>query len=246
MKVSCNSNLKNQRYERLNELKQHGTAWLALLIVSMLYEALPKFFYWGPRGLMIGLVAVLIIPLIITHWRKSSRIYRLLNLSVNVLITVYMIMSVGRLVLAVLQSHIGPLHLLISALTLWATNVLVFALWYWNLDGGGPAQRGLKDNLNITAFLFPQMQITLASDSDLPDSIKKWKSNFIDYLFLSFNTSTAFSPTDTPVLNRWAKCMSMIQAMISLTIIIMLAARAINILTPSASYLISGLRIHSP
>ncbi len=69
--------------------------------------------------------------------------------------------------------------------------------------------------------------------------IKNWKPNFVDYLLLSFNTSTAFSPTDTPILSRWAKCISMIQAMISLTIVVMLAARAINILTPSASYLVS-------
>jgi len=150
-----------------------------------------------------------------------------------------MIISVSRLILAVLQGHIGPAHLLISALTLWATNILVFALWYWSLDGGGPAQRELKDEQNITAFLFPQMQITLSSDSNLPDSIKNWEPNFVDYLFLAFNTSAAFSPTDTPVLTRWAKCMSMIQAMISLTIIVMFASRAIGILAPNASYLVS-------
>lgn len=239
MKVLQTNNPKDQRHNRFQRFKTRWPAWLALLIVSLLYEALPKIFYWGPRGVMIGLVTILIIPLIITHWRNNSRIHRVLSLSINILITIYMIISVSRLILAVLQGHIGPTHLLISAFTLWTTNILVFALWYWNLDGGGPTQRELKVEQNITAFLFPQMQITLSSNINLPDSIKKWEPNYVDYLFLAFNTSTAFSPTDTPVLTRWAKCMSMIQAMISLTIIVMFASRAIGILTPNASYLVS-------
>ncbi len=217
---------------------QSWPAWIALVIIALLYEALPKVFYWGPRGVMISLVTLLIIPLIITHWSKSSRIHQILSLSVNILITAYMIISVSRLIMAAIEGNIGPTHLLISALMLWATNVLVFALWYWSLDRGGPAKRALKDELNQAAFLFPQMQITLSSDRDAPNSIKNWEPNFVDYLFLSFNTSAAFSPTDTPVLTRWAKCMSMIQAMISLTIVLMLAARAINILSPQTKYLV--------
>lgn len=232
---------KDHEYHLYQQIKIHWFPWLALLIVSMLYEALPKVFYWGPRGLMIGLVTLLIIPLIITHWRNNSRMHQALNLSVNILITLYMIMSVSRLILAVLKGHIGPAHLLLSALTLWTTNILIFALWYWSLDGGGPTLRVLKGKLQKTAFLFPQLQISLSTHSAVATSIKNWAPHFIDYLFLSFNTSTAFSPTDTPILTRWAKCMSMIQAMISLTIIVMLAARAINILTPiaGASYLVS-------
>lgn len=235
MKTSSSRHTK----QTSTHLFQHWPAWIALIITALLYEALPKVFYWGPRGVMISLVTLLIIPLIITHWSMSSRIHRILSLSINVLITTYMIMSVSRLIMAAFEGYIGPIHLLISALMLWTTNVLVFALWYWSLDRGGPAKRALRDELNQTAFLFPQMQITLSSDKDLPDSIKSWEPSFIDYLFLSFNTSAAFSPTDTPVLTRWAKCMSMIQAMISLTIVVMLAARAINILSSQTKYLVS-------
>ncbi len=224
---------------RIKRLKARWPAWVALLVVAILYEALPRIFYWGPRGLMISLVIVLSIPLMITLWRSSVRLNRLVSLCINILITLYMIASIIRLVVAVLQGHIGPEHLLMSALALWSSNVLIFALWYWNLDAGGPYQRESIDGGRIAAFLFPQTQILLTQPRNLPVSIKDWQPHFIDYLFLSFNTSTAFSPTDTPVISRWAKCMGMIQALISLTIIVMLAARAINILNPSANYLVS-------
>ena len=153
--------------------------------------------------------------------------------------TAFLIASVIRLVEAVLQGYIGPQHLLASALALWAANVLIFALWYWNLDAGGPTHREIVEGSRITAFLFPQAQISLVGSGHTPLAVKNWEPHFIDYLFLSFNTSTAFSPTDTPVLSRWAKCMSMTQALISLTIIVMLAARAINILNPATNYLVS-------
>jgi hypothetical protein len=212
-------------------------AWLACVCVALLYEALPKVFYWGPRGLMIGLVTLFIIPMMLSHWRQKSDISHLLSLTVNVLITVYMLMSVSRILVAVFAGHIGPNHLLTSSLSLWVSNVLIFALWYWNLDAGGPTQREQKSGVN--AFLFPQTQLELYNIPELTKRMTHWSPNFIDYVFLAFNTSTAFSPTDTPVLSRWAKVMSMMQAIISLTIIVMLAARAVNILNPTAGYLVS-------
>jgi uncharacterized membrane protein len=96
----------------------------------------------------------------------------------------------------------------------------VFASWYWRLDAGGPHQREVTGMHVEGAFLFPQMTL------DDPD----WIPGFVDYLFLAFNTSTAFSPTDVPVLSRWAKGMMMIQSIISFTTVALLAARAVNIL----------------
>jgi len=116
----------------------------------------------------------------------------------------------------------APRTLLLSASLLWITNILVFALWYWKLDAGGPMGRerpGAKGS-----FLFPQLTRPTAERDPA------WSPNFFDYLFLAFNTSTAFSPTDTAVLSRWAKSMTMLQAIISLAIIALLAARAINVL----------------
>jgi len=223
----------------LKRFNARWPAWVALLIVAILYEALPSMFYWGPRGLMISLVVILTVPMIIAFWRSNSHMARYFSLSVNILVTLYMVMSIIRLIIAMLQGHIGPEHLLTSALALWSVNILIFALWYWNLDGGGPGHREKRSGNRITAFLFPQAQISMLQEHELPDSIKYWQPHFIDYLFLAFNTSTAFSPTDTPVISRWAKGISMIQAIISLTVIVMLAARAVNILNPTANYLVS-------
>jgi uncharacterized membrane protein len=110
--------------------------------------------------------------------------------------------------------------LLRDAALLWASNILVFALWYWELDGGGPFQRHLKGH-QAGDFLFPQQANDNPSD---------WVPHFVDYLFLAFTGATAFSPTDTLPLSRMAKVLMMLEAFISLVILVVLAARAINIL----------------
>lgn len=230
---------KIARHSRLKNLNSRWPTWLALIIIALLYEALPKIFYWGPRGLLLGLVSILLIPLIITLWNNNNRINHYLILAINILITLYTVISVSRLILATIHGQIGPNHLLLSSVILWTTNILVFALWYWSLDAGGPVQRELKESAGSTAFLFPQIQLSLTQTIGISNSLKNWTPNFVDYLFLAFNTTTAFSPTDTPVLTRWAKCMTMLQALISLTIILMLAARAVNILNSGSSYFVS-------
>ena len=116
-----------------------------------------------------------------------------------------------------------PKALLRSALALWITNILVFALWYWKLDAGGPLGRDHSRCRIASAFLFPQLSSNL-------EHYDGWSPQFLDYLFVAFNTSTAFSPTDVPVLSRWAKVLMMVQASISLATIAILAARAVNIL----------------
>ena len=118
--------------------------------------------------------------------------------------------------------------LLISAAALWITNILVFASWYWRLDAGGPRARELRGVHTDGAFLFPQMTLDLQAKREMGEQC--WSPGFVDYLFLAFNTSTAFSPTDVPVLSRWAKILMMLQAAISLATIAILAARAVNIL----------------
>ena len=110
--------------------------------------------------------------------------------------------------------------LLREAALLWASNVLVFALWYWELDGGGPLQRQLRGQQDGD-FLFPQQA------SGNPSG---WVPHFVDYLFLAFTGATAFSPTDTLPLSRLAKVLMILEALISLVILVVLAARAVNIL----------------
>jgi len=115
-----------------------------------------------------------------------------------------------------------------SAISLWTTTILVFALWYWRLDAGGPHQRDKRAGHPDGAFLFPQM--TLSKQAIREAQQQDWSPNFVDYLFLSFTASTAFSPTDTPVLQRRAKILMMLQSLLSLLILVLLAARAVNIL----------------
>jgi hypothetical protein len=111
---------------------------------------------------------------------------------------------------------------------LWITNILVFASWYWRLDAGGPRARELRGVHTDGAFLFPQMTLKHQAKHDMGQ--QGWSPGFVDYLFLAFNTSTAFSPTDSPVLSSWAKILMMIQALISFATVVLLAARAVNIL----------------
>lgn len=203
-------------------------ALVALIAVAGLYEALPKALYVGPRRLLISLVLLILVPTVLTRRRGHHHINRLLSLGIDAIVTVYLITSVGLLVHAVLGGRIHANQLLLSASALWVTNVLIFALWYWNLDGGGPHQRDLRGGHLDGAFFFPQMAMTEQARRDAGE--QDWSPNFVDYLFLAFNTSTALSPADTAVLSRWAKCMMMVQALVSLTVIVLLAARAVNIL----------------
>jgi hypothetical protein len=150
---------------------------------------------------------------------------RILGYVVSTVITLALVVSLALLIGALPTRAEAAPQLLRSAGALWLTNILVFALWYWRLDGGGPSQRDRQGTHTEGAFLFPQM--TEYSKTAIED---KWSPRFIDYLFIAFNTSTAFSPSDTPVLSRWAKVLTMLQSMISLIIVALLASRAIGIL----------------
>jgi hypothetical protein len=156
------------------------------------------------------------------------RLNQIFGYAASATVTLYMIWSLYLLVAALPQHKESPFNLLRSAASLWVSNILVFALWYWRLDAGGPNQRELSGAHTDGAFLFPQMQLLPPIKKEMGE--EEWAPNFVDYLFLAFNTSTAFSPTDTPVLSRWAKVLTMIQALISLATVALLAARAVNIL----------------
>jgi hypothetical protein len=120
------------------------------------------------------------------------------------------------------------LRLLGSGAALWITNVLVFALWYWRLDGGGPTVRHELREFGSRSFLFPQMQIQ--KDERGKFACARWRPRFVDYLFVAFTQSSTFGPTDAPLLARWAKILAMIQVFISLSIVILLISRAVGVL----------------
>ena len=203
-------------------------AWLAILAVGGLYTALPSYLILGPRWLFLLIVLVLLLPIVISHIKEHHLLNRLFGFTVTGVVTAGLIGSVILLISALPQHKETPTELLLSAASLWFTNILVFALWYWRLDAGGPHGRDKEPGHFSGAFLFPQM--TMHPDAKSAAEQDDWSPNFVDYLFLAFNTSTAFSPTDAPVLTRWAKVLMMLQSLISLTVIVLLAARAVNIL----------------
>ena len=203
-------------------------ALVAVLAAGGLYAALPAYLSLGPRWVAPAVAVALSIPAMIAHRRGYRRSNIVLGHATSAALSVLVLGSVVRLVTALPAHKEAPADLLRSAGALWATNVLIFALWYWRLDAGGPHKRDLKAGHQTGAFLFPQM--TLDGPAGCEPDGRPWSPRFIDYVFLAFNTSTAFSPTDVPVLGRWAKALMMIQAAISLTIIALLIGRGVNIL----------------
>ncbi|HEV7797434.1 MAG TPA: hypothetical protein VGO73_04725 [Pyrinomonadaceae bacterium] len=217
---------------RSNSPKQVEPRWpvlVALLGSAALYSALPSsLLVGGPRWLLPAIILTLLAPTEITHYRGQHRLNQILGYILNGIVTLAMIGSLALLIDALPEHRVPPRELLRSAAALWFTNILIFASWYWRLDAGGPHERARTPGHTDGAFLFPQM--TMDPEAKIAAGEHEWEPNFIDYLFLAFNTSTALSPTDVPVLSRWAKVLMMIQALISLLVIVLLAARAVNIL----------------
>jgi hypothetical protein len=201
---------------------------IAIFAVAGLYIALPRSLVFGPKWLYVLLIGILLVPTIVLHRTRFHKMDRVLGFTISGLITIAMIASVVLLISGLPAHAETPSELLFSAGTLWSTNILVFSLWYWRLDAGGPHRRDSRFGHPDGAFLFPQM--TLPPETKKRAGQHGWSPNFVDYLFLAFNTSTAFSPTDVPVLQRWAKVLMMVQSSISLTVLALLAARAVNIL----------------
>ena len=220
--------LPSQQASAGRAMEPRWPAMLALFAVSGLRFALPERLSAGPGWLLLVIVTLLLIP---TVWARLGGVHSLnqvLGYLVNAVITVDMAWSLSLLVLALPSHAEAPKDLLRSAGALWITNILVFASWYWRLDGGGPHARELRDSHTDGAFLFPQMTLDQQIKEEMGEQC--WSPGFVDYLFIAFNTSTAFSPTDCPVLSRWAKVLMMIQSLISFATVALLAARAVNIL----------------
>ena len=218
-----NKDFLDSKKPRRTSTEPRWPAVLAILAVGGLNAVLPEPLSFGPYWLLLAVATVLLIPTVISHRIGRHDLNQVLGHTVLGTVTAGMIWSLGMLIARLPAHSDPPKTLLRAAAALWMANVLVFASWYWRLDAGGPNVRDLRKGHSDGAFLFPQMM--LPEESDLG-----WRPGFVDYLFLAFNTSTAFSPTDVPVLSRWAKVLMMVQSTISLTAIAILAARAVNIL----------------
>jgi hypothetical protein len=218
----------NASQDRIDKPEPRWQVILALLAIGGIYLALPPWFIVGPAWLWPGLILVLLIPTIMSHRTGRHSLNHALGILINAIITIALIGSVALLITALPSHREEPLRLLASGAALWITNVLVFALWYWRLDGGGPNVRENRREFGSRTFVFPQMQIEKIERGRF--NVGGWRPGFVDYLFIAFTTSSTFGPTDAPVLARWAKGLTMCQIFISLSIVVLLISRAVGIL----------------
>ncbi|HEY5059568.1 MAG TPA: hypothetical protein VII51_11190 [Gaiellaceae bacterium] len=178
-------------------------ALLAALLVSVPHGAMARTFGWHAHQVRVGRRVVSLAMIAVLTAANSASIYLLVHVLIN-----------GGAVVA------SPL--LRAAVHLWCVNVLIFALWFWELDGGGPLNRHTC-TIHERDFFFPQQ-----TDPALFGT--SWRPTFIDYLYVSYTNSSAFSPTDTMPLSRWAKVLMLVQSAVSLALGLMVVARAVNIL----------------
>jgi hypothetical protein len=214
--------------EHVDKPEPRWQALLALVAIGGIYLALPSAFIVGPVWLLPALIAVLLIPTIMTHRMGRHSLNHALGTVINAIITLALIGSVALLVRTLPGQKQAPLPLLLSGAELWITNVLVFALWYWRLDGGGPTARDKRREFGSRSFVFPQMQIERIERGRF--NVERWRPGFVDYLFIAFTQSSTFGPTDAPLVARWAKLLTMCQIVISLSIVVLLISRAVGIL----------------
>ncbi len=197
------------------------TAIAGALLIGVLYAFLPDKLRVGPPWLLLVIEVVLFLP-VASSWATSNflsyNLIRTLSLIVLGFATLGVAISLGLLITS-LASITQAGVLLRSAGLLWVSNVLVFGLIYWEIDGGGPRARHMKGH-RAADFMFPQQAINELDD---------WIPLFFDYLFVAFTGATAFSPTDTYPLTRPAKALMMLEGMLSLLIVAILIGRVANI-----------------
>lgn len=203
---------------------------LAVLVACGLYELIPATFRVSSAFQVIYTAALVILlaALVVGDPGRIDRDRRWLRLTTAALIGIISLWSIGavaRLVVGILQRAIftTPTELLTVGSITWITNVIAFALWYWYLDGGGPVARAASWPNRRAAFHF--------CEQDVPDLAgHDWYPQFVDYLALSFNTSTAFGAADVSAIRHWSKLLLMAESAISLTLVALVVARAVNVL----------------
>jgi hypothetical protein len=225
---SCYNEFVTNQHDHVDKPEPRWQALLAFIAVAGIYLALPPSLIIGPIWLLPTLIVVLLVPTVVSHRTGRRSLNRALGVTINGLTTLALMGSVFLLVKALPSHKEGPLELLRSGALLWLTNVIVFALWYWRLDGGGPTLRQERKEFGSRSFLFPQMQIEKSERGRF--ACEGWRPRFVDYVFVAFTQSSTFGPTDAPLLARWAKVFAMIQIFISLSIVILLISRAVGVL----------------
>lgn len=212
-----------------NKHRDYDPVWhveVIMLVAIAMQIVLPSKYVFGVRWLIPALEVLLIVLLAITTPRRKVFTSLMRRVSVVLLVAVT---GLGNLyALSQVASHLlhsGQIQdgraLILTALNIYFTNIIIFALLYWEMDAGGPGHRHAADDTERD-FLFPQSSVS---------ALKDWHPTFIDYLYVSSTNATAFSPTDTMPLSRRAKMLMLLQAVVSLVVVALVAARAVNILS---------------
>jgi uncharacterized membrane protein len=204
---------------------------LAVLAAIGLYLSAPETMMPGTAAATVLKVAVpaaelaLLIPLVVSTPHRhagESRERRSIAICLTAILSAANMLALGFLVHHLVDGNVGGGQLLRAAAEVWGTNVIAFALWYWELDAGGPPAR-LADSGAPRDFVFPQM-----TDSRL--ARPGWQPRFVDYLYVSFTNASAFSAADTLPLTAKAKLLMLVQCSISIVTLILVAARAVSML----------------
>lgn len=212
-------------------------ASVAVILSLALYSTLPSKLTFGPAWIAPLLIAGLLIPLSVLspNRHQETPAQRIASIVLIAILNFFNIASIGLLIYDLLFSAhthhtVTAVELLTAGAQIWTTNILVFSLWFWEIDGGGPEPRAHATRASefVTAdFLFPQMQM----DKDrLACAIPPWKPYFLDYVYLAFTNALAFSPTDVMPLSRTAKMLMLAQSLISFVTGALILARSVNII----------------
>jgi hypothetical protein len=222
---------------------RHEPRWhasVAVVAAMLLYVTLPPRLTIGPVWVAPALILVVLVPLSVLspvrHLETGRK--RFWGIILIALVNFFNLASVLLLIGSFFRHETAALHqpgfLLRTGSQIWFTNILVFALWFWELDGDGPdarAHASAATEFRSADFLFPQMQMTIASGGASNCIDPLWKPAFFDYVYLAFTNATAFSPADVMPLSRWAKALMGAEALISLITIAIVLARAISLIT---------------
>jgi hypothetical protein len=226
-----------RRTRRDREGEHRWPAAVAVLAAIALYALLPESLLFAPRLLIPGLELALLVALVVHSPRRltrQTRWSRIVSLALAALVTLTNLVALGLLVHDLVQSSPGGPELLLAALQVWATNVIAFALLYWELDRGGPVARVSlpREKIPLADFRFTQDETkdTVAEVAAGSSQKADWIPLFVDYLYLSTTNSSAFSPTDTMPLSPRAKMLMGVQATAALFTSLLVIARAVGAL----------------
>lgn len=224
-----------QEYVGNDEPRWHAS--LAAVGALLLYITLPPKVTFGPVWIVPLLVLLILVPLsIISPMRKhESSVQRIASIISIAILNIFNIASVVLLIYEILHPVKNSAfstggNLLLAGVQIWLTNVLVFSMWYWELDAGGPEARAhaiTAANFSKADFLFPQMAF---GDAELGCIDPAWKPLFMDYVYIAFTNASAFSPADTFPLTRVAKALMVAESFTSFITIGVIVSRAVGIL----------------